>query len=94
MSIRNFRLIAISEGISFLTLLLVAMPLKYLAHIPEAVKITGWIHGVLFMLYIPAVFLIRRSLHWNLVHVFIALVASVVPAGTFILDRKLIKSAQ
>lgn len=44
-----FRRIAISEGISFLVLLLIAMPLKYFAHLPKAVTIAGSIHGVLFI---------------------------------------------
>ena len=91
MSIHNFRILAISEGISFLTLLLIAMPLKYLADIPEAVKVVGWIHGVLFMLYIPAVFLVRKTMHWNVVQVLIALAASIIPGGPFILDRKFFK---
>lgn len=92
MTSHTFKIIAITEGVSFLTLLLIAMPLKYYGGIPEAVKITGWIHGALFMLYIPAVFMVRKTLHWNLFHVALALLASIVPAGPFILDRMLIKT--
>ncbi|MCH5690241.1 DUF3817 domain-containing protein [Niabella sp. W65] len=44
--------IAFLEGISYLLLLLVAMPLKYLADIPEGVKYIGWAHGVLFVLFV------------------------------------------
>ena len=40
--IHRFRMIGIAEGISFLLLLLIAMPLKYFLKIPEAVKIAGW----------------------------------------------------
>lgn len=92
MSIRNFRIIAISEGISFLILLLIAMPLKYFAGIPEAVKLVGWIHGVLFIVYILAVFLIRKSLHWNFAQVMMALIASVLPGGPFIMNHKFFKT--
>ncbi|MGN6531837.1 MAG: DUF3817 domain-containing protein, partial [Ginsengibacter sp.] len=55
-SIRQLRWIGIAEGISFLLLLGVAMPLKYLYDFPVAVKVTGWIHGLLFILYSFAVF--------------------------------------
>ncbi len=46
-----FERIAIIEGVSFLILLGIAMPLKYLLGIPEMVKYVGWAHGVLFILY-------------------------------------------
>ena len=94
MSIRTFRIIAIAEGISFLTLLLIAMPLKYFAGIPEAVKYTGWIHGALFMLYIPAVFLVYKKLNWNLLHICIALLASILPAGPFLIERRLLRETE
>jgi integral membrane protein len=49
--ISNLRIIGFIEGVSFLILLLIAMPLKYYFDLPMAVKITGWIHGVLFPLH-------------------------------------------
>jgi integral membrane protein len=90
-SIRNLRVIGILEGISFLVLLCIAMPLKYFMGIPLAVKYVGWAHGVLFILYIPAVFLARKAMQWNFFQVLVALAASLVPFGTFVLDRQLIK---
>lgn len=89
--IRNLRVIGILEGISFLVLLCIAMPMKYLLDIPQAVKMVGWAHGVLFMLYIPLVFLARKSMQWNFIQLLIALAASLVPFGTFILDKQLIR---
>lgn len=50
--IHRFRMIGIAEGISFLVLLLIAMPLKYIFKMPEAVKIVGWVHGALFLTFI------------------------------------------
>jgi integral membrane protein len=88
-SIRNLRIIGILEGISYLVLLCIAMPLKYLMHIPEAVKVVGWAHGALFVLYIPAVFLALKAMKWNFFQLLIALAASLVPFGTFILDKQL-----
>ena len=88
-SIRNLRVIGILEGISFLVLLCIAMPMKYLMDIPQAVKMVGWAHGVLFMLYIPAVLLARRSMQWGFFQLLVALAASLVPLGTFFLDKQL-----
>lgn len=89
--IRILRTIGILEGISYLVLLGIAMPLKYMFAFPEAVKFTGWAHGVLFMAYIPAVFIAKKAMNWNLVWTGIALAASLVPFGTFILDKHLVK---
>jgi integral membrane protein len=86
-SIRLLRFIGISEGVSFLVLLLIAMPLKYFFGIPLAVKVVGWAHGVLFMLYILAVLLAIRAMKWNWLDILIALAASLAPAGTFFLDQ-------
>jgi len=90
-SISNLRLIGFIEGVSFLILLLVAMPLKYYLDFPMAVKITGWIHGVLFILYIAAVFLAMKAMQWNWFSVLVALGASLIPIGTFVLDSSLKK---
>jgi integral membrane protein len=87
--VKNLRIIGISEGVSFLVLLIIAMPLKYLLGIPEAVKLVGWIHGVLFIAYVIAVFLSIRAMRWGFVGVAIALGASLLPLGTFILDKQL-----
>lgn len=87
--IRTLRVVGILEGISYLVLLGIAMPLKYIYAIPEAVKYTGWAHGVLFMTYIPAVFIARKSMNWNFIWTGIALAASLIPFGTFLLDKHL-----
>lgn len=89
--IKRFRLIGTLEGASFLILLLIAMPLKYIAGIPEMVKVVGWAHGVLFVLYLLGVAQAKFILNWSLKQVFLALVASVVPFGPFIIDRQYLK---
>lgn len=86
-AIRNLRYIGIAEGISFLVLLLIAMPLKYFFGIPIAVKVVGWMHGVLFVLYILVVLLAIRAMEWGFLGVIIALLASLIPGGTFALDK-------
>ncbi len=87
----RLRLIGVAEGISFLTLLLIAMPVKYMMGIPELVKYTGWAHGLLFVLYIGAVIHAAFDKRWSLGRVFVALLASLIPCGPFILDNKLKK---
>ncbi len=64
--IGRFRLVAISEGISFIVLMFIAMPLKYFADLPKAVTYVGWVHGLLFVLYILALITVKISLGWNL----------------------------
>lgn len=88
-TIKNLRIIGIAEGISFLVLLLIAMPLKYYMGLPEAVKFVGWFHGVLFIAYVIAVFAAMKAMQWGLFSVGIALLASLLPFGTFVLDKQL-----
>jgi integral membrane protein len=88
--IRQFRVIGNLEGLSFLLLLGVAMPLKYLAGIPEPVKFLGWAHGLLFILYLLYVAGAKWKLGWTFSQLFLAAAASVVPFGPFVVDRKLL----
>src|SRR5688500_7299480 len=88
-SVNQLRWVGNAEGISFLVLLFIAMPLKYIFDYPMAVKVNGWVHGVLFVVYILAVLRTAYLIKWNYLRVGIALAASVVPFATFILDKKL-----
>ncbi len=85
----RFRLIAWLEGTSFLVLLGIAMPLKYWAGMPLAVRIVGSAHGLLFVLYVFAVGGEFFAGRWAVPRAFWALVASVLPFGTFVFDAKL-----
>lgn len=87
--ISRLRTIGILEGISFLVLLGIAMPVKYMLGIPELVKYVGWAHGVLFVLYIAAVVHVYITYNWSILKVMITMVASLIPFGPFIIDRKL-----
>jgi integral membrane protein len=86
--VHTLRMLALTEGISFLILIFIAMPLKYLADLPMAVKWTGWIHGVLFVFFAFAlayVFFKERWPFWRGVLVF---VAALIPFGPFLIDKK------
>jgi len=89
--VRNLRKIGNIEGISYLLLLGVAMPLKYLAGMPGAVTLVGSIHGLLFVLFIGALFLAWRERKWGYEKVAFAFLMSIIPFGTFYLDRLLRK---
>ncbi|WP_338551392.1 DUF3817 domain-containing protein [Paenibacillus sp. KS-LC4] len=85
----RLRLFGITEGISFLVLLFIAMPLKYGAGIDEAVSITGMLHGVLFIIYLIGIanaFFVKQL---SFFHSFLAVLAAFLPFGPFLLDRKL-----
>ena len=86
--INLFKIVSIFEGISYILLLFVGMPLKYLADNPVVVKSVGMPHGILFIAYIIGVFLIRDKVEWNLKTTLIALVASILPFGTFYINKK------
>ncbi len=87
--IGRMRLISLTEGVSFLLLLVVATPLKYLAGILEVVSVVGAVHGVLFVLYALAAGALMLALRWSPLRFVGAMIASVVPFGTFYLDARL-----
>jgi len=102
----RLRVIGTIEAISFLVLLLIAMPLKYLAGKPDAVFVVGMAHGVLWMLYLLAVAEVTWRKHWPsplalpswwrwqpTPWISAALVASVLPAGPFWLEARLRRAA-
>ena len=87
----RLRLTGILEGLSFIILLAIAMPLKYMAGKPEMVSIVGMAHGVLFILYILFSVLAKFEYPWSWKKMFALWVASVVPFGTFYADYKLLR---
>lgn len=90
-TLRRFRMIGIAEGISFLVLLLIAMPLKYFLNFPQAVKYVGWLHGALFVAYIYFALTVFTVLKKSFLWLVKAGIAAFVPLGTFIFDRELKK---
>lgn len=86
--IRNrFLWIARIEGISFIVLLFIAMPLKYGFDWPYAVKYVGWAHGLLFVAYFAALAQIWVAEKWKFSKVFLAGTASLLPFGTFWFEK-------
>jgi len=89
-----FRIIALLEGVSYLLLLFVAVPIKYLSNDPQYVKMLGMPHGLLFIGYVVLAFLLRSEYKWNSRQFFVILIASVIPFGTFYVDRKYLKNSK
>jgi len=89
--LRNLRHVAIIEGISYLVLLGIAMPLKYLADMPEVVKVVGWMHGVLFIWFIIVLAIAQFTFKWPFQKPLWAFISSLIPFGTFVLDKQLKK---
>ncbi|HCS20139.1 MAG TPA: hypothetical protein DIW47_06185 [Bacteroidetes bacterium] len=83
----RFRLIALIEGISFLLLLFIAMPMKYWAGMPQAVAVAGMAHGVLFIAYMLFLILVKEDQSWSFSLVFKSALVSLLPFGTFYADK-------
>jgi integral membrane protein len=85
-----FKIVSYLEGISYLLLLFVGVPLKYLSDVPDPswVKALGMPHGILFMAYIILAIVVRQIKNWDTKTTIIVLLASVVPFGTFYVDKK------
>ncbi|MCX2431040.1 MULTISPECIES: DUF3817 domain-containing protein [unclassified Pedobacter] len=88
-SLSVFRKVAVAEGISYLLLLFVAMPLKYWAHLPLYVKYTGWAHGLLFVMYAATLIMAWQEQKWTFGKAVLIFFASLLPFAPFIVDRKL-----
>lgn len=86
-----FRLISLLEGISYLLLLFIAVPIKYYGNDEFYVKLLGMPHGLLFMIYIVFAIVFQKKMKWSLINFLIILVASVVPFGTFYIDKKYLR---
>lgn len=90
-TMKTFRLIALLEGVSFLVLLFIAMPLKYMMDMPLPVKITGMAHGLLFTAFVILLAMVHFQRNWPIKRTFIAFLSSFLPFGTFVLDAKVLK---
>jgi integral membrane protein len=87
-----FRIVSILEGVSYLLLLFIATPIKYLQGDASYVKMLGMPHGILFMLYVVIAFVIKKEMNWDNKTLGIVLVASIIPFGTFYIDKKYLRS--
>ncbi len=87
-----FRLISLLEGVSYLLLLFIAVPIKYFGNDEFYVKLLGMPHGILFVGYIVLAILLRKKLNWSINTFVLISVASVIPFGTFYVDKKYLRN--
>ncbi len=90
--VKFFKFIALLEGTSLLLLLFFAMPMKYIFEQPEYVKVIGMAHGVLFIIYIILAVMLKFEDNWSWKKLGIVSLASIVPFGTFYIERKYFQS--
>ncbi|KOF03142.1 integral membrane protein [Roseivirga ehrenbergii] len=86
--LKTLRLLAILEGISYLLLLGICVPLKYIFNIPEPTHPVGLAHGVLFVSYCLWVLIVAKQKQWSIGVTFLSLLASLLPFGTFVAEKK------
>src|SRR6478672_6544978 len=93
-SISVLRKVGILEGTSLLVLLFIAMPLKYIWGEPGAVKVVGWMHGALFVLFMLLVLRVYGQKNWPFKKLVYAFAAAFLPFGTFVFDKQLKEDEQ
>ncbi len=86
--LQQFAYISLAEGVSFILLLGIAMPLKYLADMPLMVKYVGWAHGVLFMAYVFQLLYLTAILKWKFQRLITYFIAAFLPLAPFFVERQ------
>ena len=89
--LKILRILAVVEGISYLLLLGICVPLKYIFDIPEPTRPVGMAHGVLFVAYCIWVLIVAKQKRWSIGTTFISLAASLLPFATFAVEKKYLK---
>lgn len=87
-----YRIIALLEGLSYILVLFVAVPLKYSIGDPTYVKLLGMPHGILFVAYLGFAVYFKQEQNWSMKTLAIVLLSSVLPFGTFYVDHKYLKT--
>ena len=90
-SLQIFRIIALLEGCSYILLLFIGVPLKYIGNDEIIVKALGMPHGILFIAYIIFSIYQRKNMQWDIKTTLIILMGSVIPFGTFYVDKKYLR---
>lgn len=89
--LKVFRVTAVLEGVSLLLLFFIAMPLKYMFANPFLINPIGMAHGILFIAYVIFTFLGKMTERWSIKDTAIILLASLIPFGTFYIEKKYLK---
>ncbi|MFC7322809.1 DUF3817 domain-containing protein [Halobacillus campisalis] len=90
--LHRFRMAGFAEGLSLLILVLIAMPLKYIAGIPEVVSVVGALHGFFFIAYALIALYTTYKVRWSFLWLASAFVVAFIPFGNFWLDHRIKQS--
>ena len=90
--IKTFRVISYLEGMSYILLLFIAVPIKYYANDPTFVKLLGMPHGILFVAYVVLSLVNSKKHNWSIIKTVVVLISSIIPFGTFYVDYKYFKT--
>jgi integral membrane protein len=90
----RLQIVAFLEGLSFLLLLGIGMPLKYYFGYEHATQGIGMVHGLLFIAYVVMVFPAKQDLNWSWSRTFLVFLASVLPLGTFVAEYKIFRKVK
>ena len=91
--IKTLRVISYLEGISYILLLFIAVPIKYYADDPSLVKLLGMPHGLLFVAFVVLSLINSKKYKWSFIKTLVVLISSIVPFGTFYVDYKYFKNS-
>ena len=92
--LKTFRILALTEGVSYLLLFALSMPLKYWAGIREPNIYIGYVHGALFIAYVAMATMLWRERNWSNKAYFYLILASLLPFATFYVDSRFLKCQQ
>lgn len=92
MQLTTFRWVAIAEAVTFLGLL-VATFVKYSLENERGVEVLGPIHGMLWLAYVVLVLVVRPEAKWSVMMTMLVLLASLVPFGGFVVERRVAAGA-
>ena len=90
--IKTLRVISYLEGISYILLLFIAVPIKYYANDPSLVKLLGMPHGLLFVAFVILSLVNSKKYNWSFIKTIVVLISSIIPFGTFYVDYKYFKN--
>lgn len=87
-ALKRYRVMAYVVGVALVLLVVVGMPLKYLADQPQVVATVGPLHGFLFMVYLVTAFDLGRRSGWSLIRMALVMLAGTIPFVSFYAERQ------
>lgn len=83
----RYRVLAYVVGVLLVVLVLIGVPLRYLAHQRAVVSVVGPLHGFLYVVYLLVSLDLARRARWGPVRTVVVMLAGVVPFLTFVAEH-------